>query len=207
METIFYFLVFIFSAIIHEVAHGWMAKALGDETAEREGRLTLNPIPHLDLFGSFVVPFIFYLLSKVSGGVGMIFGWAKPVPYNPMNLKDPKFGSFLIALAGPLSNISVALFLSFILRAGFLPLPLATAELLAVIVFINILLAVFNLMPIPPLDGSKVLFGLLPDKYFYVEEFLERNSMIIFLMFFLWGGGLISSVSLRIFSILTGGGF
>src|SRR3989339_421432 len=204
METVFYFLVFIFSAVIHEVSHGYVAKALGDDTAEKEGRLTLNPLVHLDPFGSVLLPMIFYLTSKLAGGVGIIFGWAKPVPYNPYNLKNPKQGALLIALAGPLSNVFVAFCLSLVLRLGMVNGVLA--ELFGIIVLINLVLAVFNLMPIPPLDGSKVLFGLLPDSLAHVEDFLERNSMIFFLMFFLWGGDLVYSIVFGLFSIFTGVG-
>ena len=202
METVFYFLVFIFSAVIHEVSHGYVAKALGDDTAEKEGRLTLNPLVHLDPFGSVLLPMIFYLTSKLAGGVGIIFGWAKPVPYNPYNLKNPKQGALLIALAGPLSNVFVAFCLSLILRLGLV--SGAPAQMFTIIVLINLMLAVFNLMPIPPLDGSKVLFGLLPAKLFYIEEFLERNSMIFFLMFFLWGGNFVYSIVFRLFVLFTG---
>ncbi|KKS08067.1 MAG: hypothetical protein A2418_02405 [Candidatus Brennerbacteria bacterium RIFOXYC1_FULL_41_11] len=204
METVFYFLVFIFSAVIHEVSHGFVAKALGDDTAEKEGRLTLNPIKHLDPIGSILLPFVFYLTSKLASGQGMIFGWAKPVPFNPYNLKNPKQGSLLIALAGPLSNFFVAFCLSLVLRLGMVNGVLA--ELFGIIVLINLALAVFNLMPIPPLDGSKVLFGLLPDSLAHVEDFLERNSMIFFLMFFLWGGDLVYSIVFGLFSIFTGVG-
>ena len=205
METLFFFIVFIFSAVIHEVSHGYAAKALGDDTAEKAGRLTLNPLVHLDPFGSVVLPFVFYLISKLSGGAGLIFGWAKPVPYNPYNLKDPKKGGLLIALAGPLSNIFVAFSLSVFLRLGVFGPGSILANFFAVIILINLMLAVFNLMPIPPLDGSKILFGLLPQRFFYIEEFLERNSMIFFLMFFLWGLPLVSFVVFRLFNVFTGG--
>lgn len=204
METAFYFLVFIFSAVIHEVSHGYAAKALGDDTAEKEGRLTLNPLVHLDPFGSVLLPMIFYLTSKLAGGAGIIFGWAKPVPYNPYNLKNPKQGAFLIALAGPLSNFFVAFCLGLILRLGLV--SGAPAQMFAIIVLINLMLAVFNLMPIPPLDGSKVLFGLLPEKLFYVQDFLERNSMIFFLMFFLWGGNMVFSLVYYFYGFFVGSG-
>ena len=202
METIFFFLVFIFSAVIHEVSHGYVAKALGDDTAEKEGRLTLNPLVHLDPFGSVILPMIFYLTSKLAGGVGIIFGWAKPVPYNPYNLKNPKQGAFLIALAGPLSNVFVAFCLGLIIKLGLVSGVLA--QMFSIIVLINLMLAVFNLMPIPPLDGSKVLFGLLPPKLYYIEEFLERNSMIFFLLFFLWGGNVVYSVVSYLYGFFVG---
>lgn len=131
--------------------HGWMADRLGDPTAKKAGRLTLNPIPHIDIFGSILLPFLL-----IASGAGFVFGWAKPVPYNPYNLRDAKYGPAKVAAAGPLGNFITALFFGFILRF----FPIASPELiglLQIIVFINLLLMIFNLVPIPPLDGSKVL--------------------------------------------------
>lgn len=158
MGFIFLIAILIFSVVIHEVAHGTMANYLGDPTAKYAGRLTLNPIKHLDLFGSILVP-LFLVLT----GSGIIIGWAKPVPINPYNLRDQKYGEAKVALAGPAANFGVALVFGLTLR--FFPdlvnIP-GIYFMLSYIIFINILLGLFNLIPIPPLDGSHVLFTFLP---------------------------------------------
>jgi len=161
---IFQVIVLIFSAIIHEYMHGWMADYLGDPTAKNAGRLTLNPIPHIDIFGSIILPTILVLSN-----FGIVFGWAKPVPFNPNNLSDKKYGSAKVALAGPMGNFITALFFGMIMRFA----PIASTELmsfLSIIVFINLLLMVFNLVPIPPMDGSKVIMPF--------SSYLIRNLVI-----------------------------
>lgn len=182
--TIFYIIILIFSVIIHEVAHGFAADTLGDPTPRQQGRLTLNPIPHLDLFGSIVLPALLVL-----SGAGFILGWAKPVVFNPFNLRDRKWGPALVAAAGPLSNISIALVFGVLIRIA--PVIGFSSGFIAIasgIVFINILLAVFNLIPVPPLDGHHILFAVLPTKYQEVKNFLNRYSLILLLVviFFLW---------------------
>lgn len=150
--------VLILSIIIHEVAHGYMANWLGDPTARLAGRLTLNPLSHIDPLGSVILPAL-----MVMSHVGIVFGWAKPVPYNPYNLKNQRWGEFLVAAAGPGVNLIIAFVFAIIIRvtaAG--GVPASFIEIASYVVFINILLAIFNLIPIPPLDGSKVLAGLLP---------------------------------------------
>jgi len=181
---IFQLVILIFSVIIHEVSHGLVALGLGDTTAKDAGRLTLNPLKHLDFFGSFLLPISLYL---VSGG-SFIFGWAKPVPYNPFNLKDSKKGSGLIAAAGPVSNFLLALLTSLILRVGnYLNLGF-NPVFLEIAIIVNLSLMIFNLVPIPPLDGSKILFSILPNNMQNTREFLERNGLfvLIFFIFFLW---------------------
>ncbi len=170
------------SVVIHEVSHGYAARLLGDRTAEYQGRLTLNPLSHLDFIGSFLVPFFTYQVG------GFIIGWAKPVPYNPYNLRNQRWGEAIVALAGPLSNILIAIIFGLLIRFGQSALSPAFLSISAVIVFINLLLAVFNMVPIPPLDGSKVLFSLLPYHMNNVRVFLERNSIILVVafIFFLW---------------------
>ncbi len=190
------------SVVIHEVSHGYSARALGDQTAEYEGRLTLNPFKHLDPVGSVLVPLISYFMG------GFIIGWAKPVPYNPYNLRPGRWSEALVALAGPASNLCVALIFSLFLRlilAG--EVAFATPALVSIvtlIVFINIVLAVFNLMPVPPLDGSKLLFALFPEKIMKFRAFFEQNSLvlILFFIFFLWR--FIAPVSVLVFELFTG---
>jgi Zn-dependent protease len=154
-DTIFLIVVIIFSAVIHEVMHGVAADSLGDKTARYAGRLTLNPIPHLDLFGSIFLP----LLLALSGS-SFFFAWAKPVPYNPYNLRPGRFSEAIVAGAGPLSNLVIALLFGLIMRL--LPISPAVASVLFIIIVVNIMLTLFNLIPIPPLDGSKVLEAFLP---------------------------------------------
>jgi len=162
-----------------------VANQLGDPTAKYAGRLTLNPIKHLDLFGSIIFPLILIIMSRVAGG-GFIFGWAKPVPYNPHNLKNKKWGPALVAAAGPGSNLIIAIFFGLSIR--FLPVTssiyfLNLAYVFSIIVWINILLAIFNLIPIPPLDGSKILFAVLPYKYQQISFQMERYGLILVLFF------------------------
>lgn len=180
---VFQLIVLIFSVMVHEISHGAVALKLGDQTAKRAGRLTLNPLRHLDPIGSFLLPLFLFLLN------GPIFGWAKPVPYNPMNLKNPKTGAGLIGAAGPLSNILLAVVFGLFIRglaasAGGEGISILIS-LLQIIVIINIALAIFNLIPIPPLDGSNILFALLPSRYYPIHYFLTRYGfyIIIFLIF------------------------
>jgi Zn-dependent protease len=189
---IFGIIVLIFSIVIHEFAHGWVADQLGDPTARYAGRLTLNPIPHIDPLGSVLLPLILLL-----SGSGFIIGWAKPVPYNPYNLKDQKKSPAWVALAGPAVNLLVAVIFGFAIRImimqGF-PVYADFVQFFAIIVFYNVVLAVFNLVPIPPLDGSKVLFSVLPYSMRGVQETLERNSMLFLLLFIFFGIWLISPI-------------
>ncbi len=183
LSLIFSIAILIMSVVAHELSHGYAADSLGDPTARMAGRLTLNPVSHLDMLGSIIVPTLSYLAG------GFIFGWAKPVPYNPYNLRGGRFGEAFVAAAGALMNIFLALFLGLVLRFWGSELPASFVDLASTAVFINILLAIFNLVPIPPLDGSKVLFSLLP---FHAArgwlETAERFSIPIFLffVFFLW---------------------
>lgn len=187
MIYLFLIIILIFSVIIHEIAHGAMANYLGDPTAKLAGRLTLNPIKHLDPMGSVLLPLILIIIARLAGG-GIIFGWAKPVPINPLNFRDKKYGEAKVALAGPGANLSLALVFGLALR--FLPIAAQVPELgkmFSLIVFINILLAIFNLLPIPPLDGSHILFTFLPASLEKVRIFLFQYSLFIllFVIFFL----------------------
>ena len=180
---IFSLIILLFSVIIHEVAHGYAALMQGDKTAEYAGRLTLNPLPHIDPVGTIVLP----LLSLSLGG--FLFGWAKPVPYNPYNLRNQRWGEAIVAAAGPLSNILLAVIFGCIIRFYVVPngaFDGGLALISDVIVKVNIVLAVFNLMPIPPLDGSKILSTLLPSGFIRVRQAMERFGflgVIIFLVF------------------------
>ena len=202
---IFSLLVLLFSAILHEISHGISAKLQGDNTAEAAGRLTLNPLPHLDLLGSIILP-LALALPALFGAPVFIIGWAKPVPFNPHNLKSQKWGPALVAAAGPLTNFFIAVFFGAILRLSYL-IPNAPPTLhifLMIIIWINLLLAVFNLIPIPPLDGSKLLFSILPPSWMGVEVWLERYGFFLLLLFIFFGFELIFPVIKLLFRVVSG---
>lgn len=179
---IFSIVILVMSAVVHEVAHGWTANVLGDPTARLQGRLTFNPLPHIDPIGSVLVPALLALTHSA-----FLFAWAKPVPVNPYNLRG-KHGEALVALAGPLSNIFVAFIFGMLIRYGGDVFPFSFIEIARYVVYINIMLALFNLVPIPPLDGSKILFAFLPYHQQRLRETLERWGFFIVLFFivFLW---------------------
>lgn len=172
------FIVLIISVILHEVSHGYMAEYLGDPTARSLGRLTLNPIPHIDMMGSIILPLIFVLT-----GSPVVFGWAKPVPYDPRNIRGSRFkeryGGAIVAAAGPLVNILLAVIFGLLLR--FLTLDPNMVQFFLTVVIINISLAVFNLIPIPPLDGHHIISALLP--YRLRQKYLSLYRYSIILMF------------------------
>ncbi|MFA4942732.1 MAG: site-2 protease family protein [Patescibacteria group bacterium] len=198
MIYLFQIIVLVFSAIIHEYMHGFAAERGGDNTAKAMGRLTLNPIPHIDLFGSIILP-----LLMIVSGTGIVFGWAKPVPFNPYNLRDQKYGPAKVALAGPLGNFILAVMFSLVLR--FMPgLDSTLASFLGVIVYINLMLMVFNLLPIPPLDGSKILAAFLPAKIQLKFLELERYGLLLVLFFVLFASNVITPVIAGLFWLLTG---
>jgi Zn-dependent protease len=188
------------SVVIHEVSHGYAALALGDPTAKYQGRLTLNPISHLDPIGSFLVPLLGYFAG------GFIIGWAKPVPFNPYNLRNQKWGEALVAVAGPLSNIALAIVFGLIIRftSGTALMTQSFLNLAGFVVLINITLAIFNLVPIPPLDGSKILFAFLPYKWQSIRQSFEKYGLILVLIFvfFLWQ--ILSPIVGYLFTLLTG---
>ena len=179
---IFTLLILLFSIIIHEIAHGSVAYALGDPTARDAGRLDLNPLKHLDPVGSVLLPLFMSILG------GPIIGWAKPVPINPMYFVDQKWGELKVALAGPLSNFTVALIFGLLVK--FVQLPESFITIATIVIFYNIALGIFNLIPIYPLDGSHVLFSLLPDRF---EEFKRTFAqygfiLLLFLIFIIPNG-------------------
>jgi Zn-dependent protease len=189
----------LFSIVVHEVAHGWMAYKLGDRTAKYMGRLTLNPIPHIDPLGTLILPLLLLILG------GPVFGWAKPVPFNPQNFHphvNIRRGSMWVAIAGPASNLILAFVASFVLvfLRKFIPLPAAAYTFCGAFVGINLFLALLNLIPIPPLDGSKILLGFLPPKYDHYFMMLERYGFFIILI--LIGSGALSHIVLPPFKFL-----
>jgi Zn-dependent protease len=199
---IFVFLVLIFSIVIHEFSHGWMADQLGDPTARYMGRLTLNPIAHIDLVGSILLPLLLYISQA-----GFMIGWAKPVPYNPYNLRDQKKGPALVALAGPGANLLIAVIFGLLIRLLALQDPIAYSAIIqffSVIVIYNILLAIFNLVPLPPLDGSKILDYFLPPSLHGVMEVLEKNYLLFLIIFIFFGFNLIVPIIDFLFVALTG---
>lgn len=184
INPIFSIAILIFSVVAHEVSHGYMAELLGDPTARLAGRLTLNPLKHIDPIGSIVVP----IITSLSG---FTFGWAKPVPYNAYNIESGDKGVALVAAAGPLTNFSLAFLFGLIVKYQLLNslVPPQVIVLLVYIVLINLVLGFFNITPIPPFDGFKIVFSLLPYKYKKIEKFFEDNQLILLFIFifFVWG--------------------
>lgn len=184
MSSLFNLAILIISIIVHEVSHGLAALWQGDRTAQYQGRLTLNPLKHIDPVGSIIVPLLCALLPG-----SLMFGWAKPVPYNPYNLKNGRTSEFLVAFAGPFSNILIALLGAFALRSFGMTLPDATVSIISMTILINLVLALFNLVPLPPLDGSKILSNILP---FQASQQLNRFYSTyglfatFFFIFFVW---------------------
>jgi len=173
-DIFFQVVILLFSVILHEVAHGYAALSLGDPTARAAGRLTLNPIKHMDPWGTVVLP-LFLILIRAP----FLVGWAKPVPVNPFLLRDPKRGMMLVGAAGPLANISLILLSALVLRILPFAAPPLIFDLFKYCCAINIILALFNLLPVPPLDGSKVVAGILPPKIRDVYVGLERYGIFI----------------------------
>lgn len=202
--AIFWIAVLIFSVIVHEVMHGVAAEKLGDPTARLEGRITLNPLPHIDLFGSIILP-----AALVLTGSSFVIGWAKPVPYNPYNFRrGGKWGEAIVAGVGPASNLALALLCGLLLRLGVFS---GLSEILIIFVFVNTILFLFNLIPIPPLDGSKVLEALLPRSVQYGYSAwrarMEMNPLFgmgLIVLFILLFGGVFFSFVRVLASLLAG---
>ncbi|HEY1037472.1 MAG TPA: site-2 protease family protein [Candidatus Paceibacterota bacterium] len=183
MISIFTVAILILSIVIHEVAHGLAALSQGDKTAKYAGRLTLNPISHIDPVGSILVPLICVILPG-----SIVFGWAKPVPYNPYNLKNGRWSELWVAFAGPLSNIVIMLAAALTIRFFGTAIPQETTYILYVAALINATLAFFNLVPLPPLDGSKILINLFPNQMAKFRAVFEQYGMIatVLFIFVLW---------------------
>ncbi len=175
VDKIFYLIVLIFSIVIHEIAHGYAALYYGDTTAKDSGRLTLNPLRHIDMFGSIILPLILFMT-----GSPYMVGWAKPVPYNPMRLNDEKKGTRLVAFAGILANFGVAIAFSIIVRVFGASIPQQMVQLCLLVILVNLVLAVFNLLPVPPLDGSKILASFGSRRFREIVEYPRGFLMIVF---------------------------
>ena len=199
-NAIFYIVTLIMSVVIHEVSHGFMAEYFGDKTARFAGRLTLNPLKHLDIFGSIFLPIVLVLSHSP-----FLFGWAKPVPYNPDNLSNKKWGTFWVAIAGVLANLSIAIIFGVIIRlTAHLSLPDGFYFITSIIVIVNLALGIFNLVPIPPLDGSKIIFSFLPESAFSFMINYERYSLIILLIFIVFFSDYLSPILGFLFHLFTG---
>ena len=190
-------LILIVSIIAHEVAHGIAALWQGDPTAKDAGRLTLNPIPHIDPIGSVFLPILFTL-----SGSPIMFGWAKPVPINPYNFKNQRFGEAFVAAAGPLTNIIIAAVFLAILKTAIIGEFMV--NFCAIAVVINVVLALFNLMPIPPLDGSKILFSLIPQRFYGFRRWMEQKGFLVGLVVVLLMWQVISPAVVKFLGILLG---
>ena len=187
MEIVFIFkvIVFLYSVIAHEVAHGWVADLMGDDTARLAGRLTANPIPHIDPMGSIIIPGILLI-----SGSPFLIGWAKPVPVNPLRFKNVRKGMLLTSAAGPLTNFTIVIFLTLLAHSPLVVRESVAWEVLFFGVLINLILGFFNLIPVPPLDGSKVVWALLPrvlaDKYLSIERYGMIVLMVLIVTRITW---------------------
>lgn len=199
--SIFYFLVLIISIIVHEVAHGIAAEREGDPTARLLGRITLNPLKHIEWFGSVILPLVLILSNA-----GFVIGWAKPVPYNPDNLKRGRKSVALVAIAGIVANILIAVVAGLAIRL-LAPLGIAPASLfdiLSIIVLVNIVLALFNAIPIAPLDGFRFLTAVLPWKAGKAFEGIERYSLPLLALFVFFGWKFVAPLAFTLFTLITG---
>lgn len=196
MSSLMYIIILIFSIVIHELAHGYTADRLGDPTARLEGRLTLNPIAHLDMFGSVILP-----LLLIITGAPFIFGWAKPVPFNPYNLKNPKWGGALIALMGPVSNFLIVAVTAVCLH--FFDVSVFWEAILHGVMITNIALGVFNLVPLPPLDGHHILFAFLPDSLDRFKESLRNIAWPLIIVFLMFGANYLTPIIYSIYRLFV----
>jgi len=185
------------SAVFHEYMHGYAAYKLGDPTAKNAGRLTFNPIKHLDPFGSVILPLMMVLFNS-----SFLFAWAKPVPYNPYNLRDRKYGDAKVAAAGPLANLALAIVFGLIIRLT--SFGLVFESLLSLVVYINLFLMVFNLIPIPPLDGSKIVSAFLSPEKKLKYLSLERYGLLMVIPFVILFGDVIIKPINFLFNIIVG---
>ncbi len=199
--SIFYFLVLIISIIVHEVAHGLVAEREGDPTARMLGRITLNPIKHIDWFGSVILPLVLILSHA-----GFVVGWAKPVPYNPENLKRGNRSVALVSIAGIVVNLAIAIIFGLAIRIGVASGVSSTAffDISSIIVLVNIVLAMFNAIPIAPLDGFRFLSSVLPFRYEKNMRDLEKYSLPLLILFLFFGWKFVAPLAFKLFTLLTG---
>jgi len=187
LRAVQHILMFALAATFHELAHAWVAHKCGDDTSKRQGRITLNPMAHIDIYGTIVLPLVLAL-----SGSSFIFGWAKPVEYNPYNLKDRREDEYLIALAGPLANFIQALIgsllIGLLIRTGLLTMQGTLFNLIIIFINTNVVLGVFNLLPIPPLDGFKILKFVLPETMESTLESIENIGFFLLLFLVISGG-------------------
>lgn len=195
---IFQIVVLIYSVVLHELAHGLMARSMGDTTAERLGRLTLNPLKHLDMFGSVLLP----IVTKLAGG--FMFGYAKPVPYDPAQLSDKRFGPAKVAFAGPLVNFALAALGGAVIRLLGDSLSPTVLILVSYVVWINIILAFFNLIPVPPLDGHWLLMTFLPTQFYTLKVAIYRYQWVLLAVAIFFVFPALAPAMSWLFTILTG---
>ena len=198
IDVFFYIAILIMSVVIHEVSHGFMAEYYGDKTARLAGRLTLNPIVHLDLVGSVLLPIFLYFTF------GFAFGWAKPVPYNPRNLRDQKWGTVAVAGAGILANLSIAILFGLVLRFFGASASISFNFIVSTIVLVNLALAIFNLVPVPPLDGYKIFSSLLPPFFHSILESFERYSLLFLVVFIFFFSNYLFPILTFFYHLITG---
>lgn len=202
--------VLVFAVVIHECAHGIVAKWCGDDTADREGRITLNPIKHIDLWGTIIIPILL-----IVSNAGLMFGWAKPVPVNPNNFRSYKRDDIYVSMAGPASNFIIAIISALLIAGLMIVLPQSensagsmssfsqfASSLLVYSIQINLVLAVFNLLPIPPLDGSHVVASILPDHL--GDQYRSLGFMGMFILVAMMATGVIGRVINPILNELFG---
>ncbi len=199
--SIFYFLVLIISIILHEVAHGIAAEREGDPTARMLGRITLNPLKHIEWFGSVILPLVL-ILSQA----GFVVGWAKPVPYNPDNLKRGNKSVAIVSIAGIVVNLSIAVIFGIAIRVAMAAGVTSTAffDISSIIVLVNIVLALFNAIPIAPLDGFRFLEAVLPFRFQGTMKFIEQYSLPLLLIFLFFGWKFVAPLAFGLFTLITG---
>ncbi|HSE56886.1 MAG TPA: site-2 protease family protein [Candidatus Paceibacterota bacterium] len=201
IDGVFYVVILIISVIMHEVAHGLAADHFGDPTARLSGRLSLNPIRHIDPFGSVILP-----LLLIFSGTGVVVGWAKPVPYNPNLMRNQRFGVPAVALAGIVTNLCIALFFGIVIRLGMGSdfLSQGFFHIASTIVLVNLVLALFNVLPLPPLDGFRLIFSLIPRRLRRYEQLSERYGIFLLILFILFGWRFVAPLVIFLYSFFTG---